>query len=52
MYGVALVGFQGLIIGFNDQLGLSHTNNPIDNADTYVLDLKTVAMYSTRAKRL
>ena len=40
MYGVALVGFPGLIIGFNDQLGWSHTNNPIDNADTYVLDLK------------
>lgn len=40
MYGATLVGFPGIIIGFNDQLGWSHTNNTIDNADTYVLDLK------------
>lgn len=40
MYGATLVGFPGIAIGFNDYLGWSHTNNTIDNADTYELDLK------------
>ncbi len=40
MYGATLVGFPGIAIGFNDQLGWSHTDNTIDNADTYELDLK------------
>ena len=40
MYGATLVGFPGIAIGFNDHLGWSHTDNTIDNADTYELDLK------------
>ncbi|WP_222931370.1 acylase [Xanthovirga aplysinae] len=40
MYGSTLVGFPGIAIGFNEHLGWSHTNNPIDNADTYELELK------------
>ncbi len=40
MYGVTLVGFPGIVIGFNENLGWSHTNNTIDNADTYELELK------------
>lgn len=40
MYGSTLVGFPGIAIGFNENLGWSHTDNTIDNADTYELDLK------------
>ncbi len=40
MYGSSLVGFPGISIGFNNNLGWSHTNNVIDNADTYELELK------------
>ena len=40
MYGVTLVGFPGIAIGFNENLGWSHTDNTIDNADTYELTLK------------
>jgi acyl-homoserine-lactone acylase len=40
MYGTTLVGFPGITIGFNENLGWSHTNNIIDNADTYELELK------------
>lgn len=40
MYGANLVGFPGIAIGFNEHLGWSHTDNTIDNADTYELDLK------------
>ncbi|MEO6638019.1 MAG: penicillin acylase family protein, partial [Ginsengibacter sp.] len=40
MYGANLVGLPGIAIGFNDHLGWSHTDNTIDNADTYELDLK------------
>ncbi len=40
MYGTTLVGFPGIAIGFNENLGWSHTNNIIDNADTYELELK------------
>jgi acyl-homoserine-lactone acylase len=39
MYGVSLIGFPGIAIGFNENLGWSHTNNTIDNADTYELTL-------------
>ncbi len=40
MYGATLVGFPGIAIAFNENLGWSHTNNTIDNADTYELELK------------
>lgn len=40
MYGANLVGLPGIAIGFNDHLGWSHTDNTIDNADTYELELK------------
>ena len=40
MYGSTLVGFPGIAIGFNENLGWSHTNNPMDNADTYELEMK------------
>lgn len=39
MYGSTLVGFPGIAIGFNEDLGWSHTDNTIDNADTYELEL-------------
>ncbi|NHF61229.1 acylase [Flavobacteriaceae bacterium TP-CH-4] len=40
MYGTTLVGFPGIAIGFNEHLGWSHTDNTIDNADTYELELQ------------
>lgn len=40
MYGSTLVGFPGIAIGFNENLGWTHTDNTIDNADTYELELK------------
>jgi acyl-homoserine-lactone acylase len=40
IYGSTLVGFPGIAIGFNEYLGWSHTNNTIDNADSYVVQLK------------
>ncbi|WP_298368630.1 acylase [uncultured Lutibacter sp.] len=40
MYGSNLVGLPGIAIGFNEYLGWSHTDNTIDNADTYELELK------------
>lgn len=40
MYGSTLVGLPGIAIGFNDNLGWSHTDNTIDNTDTYELELK------------
>jgi len=40
MYGSTLVGLPGIAIGFNNDLGWSHTDNTIDNADTYELELK------------
>ena len=40
MYGATLVGFPGIAIGFNEDLGWSHTDNTIDNSDTYELELK------------
>ncbi len=39
MYGATLVGLPTLGIAFNEYLGWSHTNNTIDNADTYVLKM-------------
>ncbi len=38
MYGATLVGFPGIAIGFNQNLGWSHTNNTLDNADLYELE--------------
>ncbi len=40
MYGSTLVGLPGIAIGFNENLGWSHTDNTLDNADTYELELK------------
>jgi len=40
LYGSTLVGLPGIAIGFNDNLGWSHTNNTIDNCDTYELTLQ------------
>lgn len=40
LYGSILVGFPGIAIGFNENLGWTHTNNTIDNADVYELELK------------
>jgi acyl-homoserine-lactone acylase len=40
MYGATLVGLPGISIGFNENIGWSHTNNTIDNVDTYELELK------------
>lgn len=40
MYGSTLVGLPGIAIGFNDNIAWTHTNNTIDNADTYELALK------------
>jgi acyl-homoserine-lactone acylase len=37
VYGVTLVGFPVIGIGFNDELGWTHTVNPIDAADLYEL---------------
>jgi acyl-homoserine-lactone acylase len=39
-YGATLVGFPGWGIAFNENLGWSHTNNTIDNADSYELQLQ------------
>jgi len=40
VYGANLVGLPGFGIAFNEHLGWSHTNNTIDNADTYELSLQ------------
>ncbi|MFN2440674.1 MAG: penicillin acylase family protein, partial [Chitinophagaceae bacterium] len=39
-YGVSLVGFPGLNIAFNENLGWTHTVNTIDASDRYELTLK------------
>lgn len=39
IYGANIVGFPGIAIGFNENLGWSHTDNTLDNADTYELTL-------------
>jgi len=39
-YGATLVGLPTLGIAFNEHLGWSHTNNTIDNADLYEIELK------------
>ena len=39
LYGAGLIGIPGIEIGFNEYLGWSHTDNTIDNADTYELEL-------------
>lgn len=39
VYGIALVGFPGISIGFNDRLGWTHTVNTHDGRDLYELTL-------------
>lgn len=39
LYGSTLVGLPGIAIGFNNYLGWSHTDNTLDNADSYELEL-------------
>ena len=39
MYGANILGMPGIAIGFNESLGWSHTDNTIDNADTYELNI-------------
>ena len=39
MYGVQLIGLPGISMGFNDHLGWAQTNNTIDNADSYQLEI-------------
>jgi len=40
VYGTNLVGFPGLMIGFNDRLGWSHTVNTYDGADLYEIAIE------------
>lgn len=40
VYGVALIGFPTLVIGFNERVGWSHTVNTVDVLDTYRLALE------------
>lgn len=39
MYGATLVGLPGIAIGFNESLGWSHTDNTLDNSDTYEVEI-------------
>ncbi len=39
LYGATLIGFPMIAIGFNEYHGWTHTDNTIDNADTYELEL-------------
>jgi acyl-homoserine-lactone acylase len=39
-YGAQILGFPGIAIGFNKNLGWTHTNNTLDNADSFELSLK------------
>jgi acyl-homoserine-lactone acylase len=45
LYGSSLVGIPGIAIGFNENLGWTHTNNTIDNSDVYELALKDGAYF-------
>jgi acyl-homoserine-lactone acylase len=40
IYGANLVGMPGIGIGFNQNLGWTHTNNTLDNADSFELTLQ------------
>jgi len=40
IHGAHLMGFPGFGIAFNKDLGWTHTNNTLDNADTYELTLQ------------
>ena len=40
VYGANLIGFPGIAIGFNKYLGWTHTNNTLDNADSFEISLK------------
>ena len=44
IYGAALVGFPTLSIAFNDSLGWTHTLNPIDVCDLYLLSPATATL--------
>ncbi len=39
-YGVSLLGFPNILIGFNENLGWTHTVNTIDASDRYELSLQ------------
>lgn len=39
LYGVTILGFPTVVIGFNDRLGWTHTTNTIDPLDLYRLEL-------------
>jgi len=40
VYGTTLVGVPGIVIGFNDRLGWSHTVNTYDGADLFRIELE------------
>jgi acyl-homoserine-lactone acylase len=40
LYGATLIGIPVIAIGFNENLGWTHTVNPIDNVDLYELNSK------------
>ncbi|MEO6979656.1 MAG: penicillin acylase family protein, partial [Mucilaginibacter sp.] len=40
IYGAHLLGFPGVGIGFNKYLGWTHTDNTLDNADSFEITLK------------
>ncbi|MUP46477.1 acylase [Gramella sp. BOM4] len=40
IYGANLVGLPGIAIGFNNNLGWTHTDNVIDNSDLFEIPLK------------
>ncbi|TYP74343.1 penicillin acylase family protein [Aquimarina intermedia] len=40
LYGVTLVGLPTIGIGFNENLGWTHTVNPVDNVDFYEIQTK------------
>jgi acyl-homoserine-lactone acylase len=60
VYGATLVGMPIMGIAFNDRLGWSHTNNTIDGADLYELQLTgdgyrwegAVRQFATRSETL
>jgi acyl-homoserine-lactone acylase len=40
MYGVQILGFPGICIGFNRYLGWTHTDNNVNNTDSFELTVK------------
>ena len=47
LYGATLVGLPTLGIAFNEYLGWSHTNNTIDNADRYEIEINDKGQYKS-----